>query len=48
MAVHAPPATTADIAPESRHPWLDAVTGFARPGILIEIQGIAVTQDGPA
>ena len=30
MAVHAPPATTADIAPESRYPWVEAITGFAR------------------
>ena len=27
---------------------LITVSGFARPGILIEIQGIAVTRDGPA
>lgn len=29
MAVHAPPAA-ADVAPESRHPWLDTVADFAR------------------
>jgi len=27
---------------------LITVSGFARPGILIEIQGVAVTQDGSA
>ena len=27
---------------------LITVSGLARPGILIEIQGVAVTQDGPA
>lgn len=27
---------------------LITVSGFARPGVLIEIQGIAVTQDGSA
>jgi peptide/nickel transport system permease protein len=43
MAVHAPPASTTDVATESRRPWLDALVGFARRRPLGAVGAAVVT-----
>jgi peptide/nickel transport system permease protein len=42
MAVQAPPAAAADLAPEPRHPWLTAIVGFARRRPLGAVGAVVV------